>query len=1319
MGWFAGRLTALLVLPLCVASAAPSDRAEAAARLAERSPGAVVSWEEGRIRTIAPSPSEALSAPRAGTPEAAARAFLRDERELFGLSERELAGLELTSSVRGAGEWTHLYFQQTVGGLEVYQGRLNITVRADGAVVFVGSRLFPGLSPPGEAALSRTAAERRAAEAARDPAGNAADSRLVVVAENGAARLAWQVRHVPQKGEEALVLVDATDGTVLDRASLVFHASARVLNATKPNPETEEWAPAEHQLLPIPAGWLAGAGTSLSGNNASSHLYDPADPGLSSPSGVYDYPFNTPKSALANAWYWVNWAHDRFYDLGFDEQAGNFQTNNFGQGGLGGDAVRVVETTDGQRAAPIASFTATPDGQPPTLSFAWKIGCRYCADHDGLPANGGDRSLGFMREILVHEYTHGVAERRVGGPSGGACLTGYQPGRMAEGWSDVLAASFFAQPRFGEYFMEGPGWLLDPRHDLSYGVYLYWAWQGALWDLRESLIALDPSAGLETFHRLVIEAMAVTPCEPTMLDGRAALLAADTLLFGSTHHAPIWNVFARRGMGQAASTTGPDDTSPTADFTVPAAFACATPAPPAALVATASGPNAVSLTYSAPAAAAVEVWRDDLNNPAESATRIAVSSSTTTFIDTTVQGGKSYRYHVVALGAGGTLCRSGASTTSDALASGACTATYPLFVPNLTVTDTGNPSCGVTISWQPAQPACPGSGAPIVYNVYRSLETSLLEGLADYPYNTPWGGDAGTPGFEPSDLLLVARTTGTQLVDVPPGKDLGVGQFMFDSAAYYLVLAQHGTLADPPDHRDRASSQVMQWAPAIPTLGRTTVQSWSFETGPQGWVINNIGAVPPQSDWKLVVPSPTFWGDTLLAPDEAAGGSGHAWVTGDAGGGASTIFSNGCQQLTFLTSPTFDGTGGATLLSFDYWAHGQGSGELYTGLGIRATNPTDVLTWDMGMMTTQRFRGPGRYGWQRGEVDLSRLVTPTTSMKVDFLGFRCSGGDEFGIDNVRLDRATVCARSNLKLDAVTIDDASTGLGDGDGKLEPGETARVAMRLLNDGAATAATPTGFLAPKTIGAAVLDAHATFPSIASGAKATSTGDGFLVSSPPAPDCIGSTTYELQLNDATGEMTRVLWSVPNDIDSDGLCAAVDNCPGANNHDQADGDSDTVGNACDNCPTLANTDQANPDGDLRGSACDNCPDVANTQENVDGDSAGDVCDCEPTNPLLARVPVGITGQRFTSKTRLVWDANIDAASYGVHIGTIAAGDSFSYTHVCGQSLPTVPETTDEVTPPPGGLRYYLISGLNGCGEGNVGADSAGNLRPYSSCVEN
>src|SRR6185437_14442103 len=48
-------------------------------------------------------------------------------------------------------------------------------------------------------------------------------------------------------------------------------------------------------------------------------------------------PLNFHDAAVTNLFYWVNRAHDLHYQYGFDEQAGNFQADNFGRGGVGGD----------------------------------------------------------------------------------------------------------------------------------------------------------------------------------------------------------------------------------------------------------------------------------------------------------------------------------------------------------------------------------------------------------------------------------------------------------------------------------------------------------------------------------------------------------------------------------------------------------------------------------------------------------------------------------------------------------------------------------------------------------------------------------------------------------------------------------------------------------------------------------------------------------------------------------------------------------------------------------------------------------------------
>jgi hypothetical protein len=59
------------------------------------------------------------------------------------------------------------------------------------------------------------------------------------------------------------------------------------------------------------------------------------------------------------------------------------------------------------------------------------------------------------------------------------------------------------------------------------------------------------------------------------------------------------------------------------------------------------------------------------------------------------------------------------------------------------------------------------------------------------------------------------------------------------------------------------------------------------------------------------------------------------------------------------------------------------------------------------------------------------------------------------------------------------------------------------------------------------------------------------------------------------------------NDIDADGVCGDVDNCPLDYNPGQEDTDLDGTGNICDNCPDVDNEDQTDSDGDGIGDACD------------------------------------------------------------------------------------------------------------------------------------
>jgi uncharacterized repeat protein (TIGR01451 family) len=82
---------------------------------------------------------------------------------------------------------------------------------------------------------------------------------------------------------------------------------------------------------------------------------------------VFDYPYEANQepivnqdAAIVNLFYMNNMLHDITYRFGFDEVAGNFQANNYGRGGLGGDYV-VAEAQDGS-GVDNANFSTPPDG---------------------------------------------------------------------------------------------------------------------------------------------------------------------------------------------------------------------------------------------------------------------------------------------------------------------------------------------------------------------------------------------------------------------------------------------------------------------------------------------------------------------------------------------------------------------------------------------------------------------------------------------------------------------------------------------------------------------------------------------------------------------------------------------------------------------------------------------------------------------------------------------------------------------------------------------------------------------------------------------
>jgi cysteine-rich repeat protein len=198
-------------------------------------------------------------------------------------------------------------------------------------------------------------------------------------------RLAWDLTIRTHDGRHWWsVQIDAENGELLAEADWISRETYRV--AGPPPIQSPLDGPSslvEPPLLlgspvPSPLGWhdtdgLAGPEfTDTRGNNVHAQEDENADdqggfrpdggPGL-----VFDFPFDPnldPSQYLAasvtSLFYWANLAHDLFYVYGFDEASGNFQLNNFGRGGDGGDPV-VADAQDGA-GLNNAQFGAPPDG---------------------------------------------------------------------------------------------------------------------------------------------------------------------------------------------------------------------------------------------------------------------------------------------------------------------------------------------------------------------------------------------------------------------------------------------------------------------------------------------------------------------------------------------------------------------------------------------------------------------------------------------------------------------------------------------------------------------------------------------------------------------------------------------------------------------------------------------------------------------------------------------------------------------------------------------------------------------------------------------
>jgi uncharacterized repeat protein (TIGR01451 family) len=433
-------------------------------------------------------------------------------------------------------------------------------------------------------------------------------------------RLCWDVILMSRtRGEMFRELVDAQTGEPLLRHCLtdyISEATYRVYTSDSPSAFSPGYSTPTSTQPPLvvralvtisaldtnasPNGWINDGANETRGNNVDAHTDRNADnqPDVPRPQGspfrVFDFPLDLTQApstytnaAVVQLFYWNNWMHDKLYELGFTEAAGNFQSNNFGRGGSGNDAVQA----DAQDGSGInnANFSTPPDGSAGRMQMYVFTG--------PTPDRDGDLDA----EVMLHEYTHGLSNRRVGG---GVGISALQTRGMGEGWSDFYALALLSEPgddvngvyasgAYSSYLLSG----LTQNYYFGIRRYPYCTdtnknpltfkdidpgkasahsgiprspvvgtsasevhnmgevWCVTLCEARANLInKYGWAVGNQLILQLVTDGMNLSPANPNFLQARDAILQADQVDTGGANLFELWSAFAKRGMGSSATS---------------------------------------------------------------------------------------------------------------------------------------------------------------------------------------------------------------------------------------------------------------------------------------------------------------------------------------------------------------------------------------------------------------------------------------------------------------------------------------------------------------------------------------------------------------------------------------------------------------------------------------------------------------------------------------------------------------------------------------------------------------------------------------------
>jgi uncharacterized protein (TIGR03437 family) len=486
-----------ITIPLALPDAserAKLRRSEMPYALRRTRPSVQMKWS-----TLTQAPSrlwswqETLSAPSSDDAEIIARRFLNNNADLLRLDADDVSGLQVARRYRDAHNGlTHLWLQQQIDGIEVFQGELAVHLAKTGEIVSLSGEALPNVadlanarkphlnaaealrlaSADAEAELNETVTLKaqpsgidqkqvfdRAIGFSRD-----VEARLVYfpLAHNQV-RLAWQFTLWMQETPDVyLMLIDAEKGSVLFR----YNQTSYDENPLKPHgqvftkdsplssvPYTTSTPPlAPREDLPFRATpfngteifpvsdphydwWTGRPGNNLISNNTSTALDRDANnqpdlPRLEAADGNFVSLLDLSKGPL---------------DADFQKAAQInlfYWTNRFHDilYGYGFTERAGNFQANNFGLGGLGNDSVTADAQDGT-GFN---NANFSGGADGSPARvqmyifnttNPNRDGDFEQGIIIHELAHGLSIRLVGNGTG---LTGNQSRGMGEGWSDYF-----------------------------------------------------------------------------------------------------------------------------------------------------------------------------------------------------------------------------------------------------------------------------------------------------------------------------------------------------------------------------------------------------------------------------------------------------------------------------------------------------------------------------------------------------------------------------------------------------------------------------------------------------------------------------------------------------------------------------------------------------------------------------------------------------------------------------------------------------------------------------------------------------------------